>query len=56
MKDSILWFARMALVSAGSTLVAKGYIEAGDAEQVAGAFVAILGAAWSYLERRKLKK
>ena len=56
MKDSILWFARMALVSLGSTLAAKGYIEAGDVEQVAGAFVAILGATWSYLERRKLKK
>ena len=55
MKDIVLGIARHLLTAAGGALVAKGILDAGQAEIVSGSAIALLGVAASIIEK-KLRK
>lgn len=44
---------RHLLTTVGGVLAAKGYIEAGQVEMVAGALATILGVVWSIYAKRR---
>jgi hypothetical protein len=48
-----LWAVRMAVISGGSVLTARGFGDAGVWEAVAGAVVALGGAVWSWRARKQ---
>lgn len=52
MTPAILGIARHLLTLGGGALVARGYIDAGAAETLVGAGVAIVGVVWSVYEKR----
>ena len=45
--------ARHALTAAAGIMVHKGIIEAGAVEQLVAAAMALLGVAWSYVEKKR---
>jgi len=47
---------RAVLASIGGALAAQGYINANDAQAIAGALATLLVAAWSIYQKRKAKK
>jgi len=51
--DTLQGLIRHALTTLGGFVAAKGYIAASEAEVLAGALTAILGVAWSIIEKRK---
>ena len=51
-REMILGIVRHAMTVAGGFLVAKGYVEAGMVEQVAGAVVTVVGVVWSILAKK----
>lgn len=53
MNEAMAGLVRHLLTTLGGVLVAKGYIEAGVVEQLAGAVVAIVGVVWSVLAKRR---
>ncbi len=52
MQGAVMWAARMALVSAGGALTARGIGDAPLWEAVTGAALAALGAVWSWRARK----
>ncbi len=52
MQGAVMWAARMALVSAGGALAARGIGDAPLWEAVTGAVLAALGAVWSWQARK----
>jgi hypothetical protein len=56
MNNEIAGVLRAVLAAAGGSLVAKGYIDAGTIEVVAGALATLIAAGWSIYEKRKAKK
>lgn len=52
MQGAALWALRMALVSAGGALTARGIGDAPLWEAVTGAVLALAGAVWSWQARR----
>jgi hypothetical protein len=50
--DSMLWLARMVLLSAGGALAQRGYGDAALWDTVVGGLMVILTAVWSYLASR----
>jgi len=55
MKDMVLGIVRHLLTAVGGAVVAKGMIDAGQAEIVVGSLVALAGVAASIIEK-KLRK
>ena len=53
MKDSIKSIARHGLSFGGGFLVAKGIVSVDQANELAGAFITVLGVAWSVWKNRK---
>lgn len=52
MGPMILGIARHLLTAAGGALVARGMIDAGNAEAAIGAVVTLIGIGWSMIEKR----
>jgi hypothetical protein len=51
-KDFTLSIIRHILTSAGTVLVAKGYIDAGAFEAIVGGVLAVVGLAWSFSDKK----
>ena len=52
LKPAILALIRQILTVAGTTLVAKGYVQASDIEPVIGALLTIGSVIWSVADKR----
>ena len=52
-KDTILGVIRHALTFGGGLLVARGLVDSGQAAELAGALVSIIGVTWSIIAKRK---
>ena len=52
LKPAILALIRQILTVAGTTLVAKGYVQASDVEPVIGALLTIGSVVWSIADKR----
>lgn len=52
-KAVILGFVRHLLTAAGGSLATSGIIASSDVEVIAGGVVALIGAIWSYLDKKK---
>lgn len=50
-KDFVLSIVRHLLTSAGSVLMAKGYVDAGTVEAVVGGVLAVVGLAMSWKDK-----
>jgi hypothetical protein len=55
-RDSLLWMVRMALVSVGAALTARGIGDAPLWEALTGIALNAVGAAWSYQARQAALK
>lgn len=53
MNEALAGLIRHALTTVGGVLVAKGYLDSGTVEAVAGAVVTILGVIWSLVAKRQ---
>jgi hypothetical protein len=53
MKPMILGVARHVLTAAGGAIVARGWLDAGQAEVAIGALIALIGVGWSMVEKRR---
>lgn len=53
MNEALAGLIRHALTTVGGVLVAKGYLDSGTVEAVAGAVVTILGVVWSLVAKRQ---
>jgi hypothetical protein len=56
MKDVVMGIVRHILTAVGGAVVAKGMIDAGQAEIVVGSLVALAGVAASVIEKRIKRK
>ena len=52
LKPTLLALIRQILTVAGTTLVAKGYVQASDVEPVIGALLTIASVIWSIADKR----
>lgn len=50
-KDFVLSIVRHLLTSAGTVLVAKGYVDAGAFDAIVGGVLAAVGLAWSWKDK-----
>jgi hypothetical protein len=50
---ALLWAVRMAIISGGAALTARGFGDATVWEAVAGGAVALAGAVWSWRARKQ---
>jgi hypothetical protein len=53
-KDQVLGLVRHALTAIGGAIVAKGLLEGGLAEELIGAVMTIIGAAWSFAAKKNV--
>ena len=53
LKPAILALIRQVLTVAGTAMVAKGYVQASEVEQVIGALLTIGSVIWSVADKRK---
>ena len=51
--ETVAGLVRHALTALGGVLVAKGYLEAGMVEEIAGAVVTLVGVVWSVVAKRR---